>query len=62
MSRPQPTPPARGLNALVLVGLFLAGMTAVLFVGARQSVQTTYENGKTALAFFYCCGSENPTR
>jgi hypothetical protein len=57
MRRLRPTPPAHGLNALVLVGLFLAGMTAgaFLFAGAGQPVQQ-----KTALAFFY--GSGNPTR
>jgi len=56
----QPTP--RGLDALVFVALFLAGMMAgaFLFAGAGQPVQTASENGKTALAFFY--GSANQTR
>jgi len=56
----QPTP--RGLDALVLVALFLAGMTAgaFLFAGAGQPVQTASENGKTALAFIYSAG--NSTR
>ncbi len=60
MSHLQPTPPARGLNVLLLV--FLAGMTtgAFLFASAGQPVQTASENGKTAMAFIY--GSENPWR
>jgi hypothetical protein len=62
MSRLQLTPQAQGLNALALVGLFLAGMTAgaFLFAGAGQPVQTASEHGKTALTFFY--GSGNQTR
>ncbi len=44
----QPTPPARGLNVLLLV--FLAGMTtgAFLFASAGQPVQTASENGKAS--------------
>jgi hypothetical protein len=63
MSHLQPTPPApRGLNTLVLVGSFLAGMTtgAFLFASAGQPVQTASENGKAAVAFIY--GSENAWR
>jgi hypothetical protein len=62
MSHLQLTPSPRGLNALVLVGSFLAGMTAGAFIlaSAGQPVQTPSENGKTALAFIY--GSGNPTR
>ena len=60
MSHLQPTP--RGLNALALVALFLAGLMAgaSLYAGAGQPVQTASENGKTALAFIYSSG--NPTR
>jgi hypothetical protein len=44
MSQLQPTP--RGLDALVFVALFLAGMTAgaFLFAGAGHPVQTPSEN------------------
>jgi hypothetical protein len=40
---------------LILVGLFVAGLTAGSFLitaGSRQAVQTTSDDGKTALAFF----------
>jgi len=58
MSHLQPAP--RGPNALVLVALFLAGMTAgaLFFAGAGQPVHTASENGKTALAFLYGSGTQ----
>ena len=42
MSRLQPTPPARGINALAIVGFFLAGMPAWLagfFLLGRRRIE-----------------------
>jgi hypothetical protein len=51
----QPSPRRDGVMVLILVGVFVAGLTAGSFLvtaGSRQAVQTTSDDGKTALAFF----------
>jgi hypothetical protein len=51
----QPSPRRDGVMVLILLGLFVAGLTAGSFLitaGSRQAVQTTSDDGKTALAFF----------
>ena len=55
MKQFQPSPRRDGVMMLIMIGVFVAGMTAGSFLisaGSRQAVQTTSDDGKTALAFF----------
>jgi hypothetical protein len=58
MRRFQPPSRREGVIIAVLVGAFLAGMTAgtVFSFGSHSSAQTPSDDGKTALAFFLNSG------
>ena len=52
MKRFQPSPPRDAVMIVVIVGVFLAGLTAGSFIFSGQPpAQTTSSDGKTALAF-----------
>jgi hypothetical protein len=62
MKRFQPPPPRGSVIILVMVGVFLAGMTVgSLLFRSQPTVQTASSDGKTALAFFLN-GTQTATR
>jgi hypothetical protein len=62
MKRFQSPPPRASVIILVMVGVFLAGMTVgSLLLQIQPTVQKAAGDGKTALAFFLN-GTQNATR